>query len=38
VHQFHGSMEIGPNNPGARLIARIPAPVGDWSDEAVPFS
>jgi hypothetical protein len=31
-------MEILPNHPGTRLIARLPAPVGDWSDEAVPFS
>ena len=38
VGQFHGSMEILPNHPGTRLIARLPAPVGDWSDEAVPFS
>ena len=38
VRQFHGSMAIEPNNPGTRLIARMPAPAGDWSHQAVPFS
>jgi signal transduction histidine kinase len=38
VRQFHGSMAIEPNNPGTLLIARMPAPAGDWTDEAVPFS
>jgi PAS domain S-box-containing protein len=38
VRQFHGSLEVVSDNPGTRLTARFPVPVGDPSSGAVPIS